>query len=312
MTDAISGMKMFRGHVSHRILTLSSETICLGGVFNGMKKGKIHIGTSGWHYPHWVGPFYPKNLSSDQHLSFYTRAFRTVEINNTFYHLPAVSTVEHWLADTPKNFRFACKGSRFITHMKKLKNPEQSIQRFFNTITVLNKKLGPILFQLPPKWKMNIQRLEEFLTVLPPPFRYAFEFREESWFAQPVYDVLTKYRAAFCLYHLAGRWSPEIVTTDFVYIRLHGPGNAYQGKYDAHTIRAWADKCHRWVQSGRDVYFYFDNDEAGYAPINALALQNKVDGLMGKPHETGKKGIGTSKAGNPSKRTVFKRDSMGI
>jgi uncharacterized protein YecE (DUF72 family) len=244
-----------------------------------MKKGTIHIGTSGWHYPHWIGPFYPKNLSKEQQLAFYTRTFHTVEINNTFYHLPAASTVEQWLTNTPKNFLFACKGSRFITHMKKLKDPEQSVKRFFDIVTVLNHKLGPILFQLPPSWKVNVSRLEEFLRALPSSFRYTFEFREESWFAQPVYDVLNKYHAAFCLYHLAGRWSPEIITTDFVYIRLHGPGNAYQGKYTDQTLRAWARKCRKWSESGKEVYCYFDNDQNGYAPSNALTLQKKIQEL---------------------------------
>ena len=245
--------------------------------------GRIHIGTSGWHYPHWVGPFYPSGMASDEFLPFYARHFGTVEINNTFYHLPALHTLREWEKETPNNFLFTCKGSRFITHMKKLKDPEKSIERFFETITVLRHKLGPILFQLPPRWKMNVSRLEEFLKALPTPFRYAFEFREESWFAQPVYDLLTKYDTAFCLYHLAGRWSPEIVTTDFVYIRLHGPGEAYQGKYRAPTLRLWANKCHTWAQSGKDVYCYFDNDQDGYAPINALALQKNVEALREKP-----------------------------
>lgn len=248
-----------------------------------MNIGRIHIGTSGWHYPNWVGPFYPSGMATEEFLPFYARHLNTVEINNTFYHLPALHTLREWERETPDNFLFTCKGSRFITHMKKLKDPEHSIPRFFETISVLHNKLGPILFQLPPHWRMNVSRLEEFLNALPTPFRYAFEFREESWFAQPVYDLLTKYNTALCLYHLAGRWSPEIVTTDFVYIRLHGPGEAYQGKYRAPTLRLWADKCHTSAKSGKDVYCYFDNDQNGYAPINALALQNNVEALLEKP-----------------------------
>ena len=245
--------------------------------------GHISIGTSGWHYPHWVGPFYPLGMESEEFLPFYARHFSTVEINNTFYHLPTPHTLREWKKQTPKPFLFACKGSRFITHMKKLNDPENSIARFFETVTVLKHKLGPILFQLPPRWSMNLPRLEEFLNALPKPGRYAFEFRDASWFAQPVYDVLSKYDAAFCLYHLAGRWAPEIVTTDFVYIRLHGPGGAYQGEYQDQTLRAWANKCQKFAQSGKDVYCYFDNDEKGYAPINALALQRKVQGFQEKP-----------------------------
>jgi uncharacterized protein YecE (DUF72 family) len=245
-----------------------------------MLPGNIFIGTSGWHYPHWVGPFYPRGMTYQEFLPYYTRHFKTVEINNTFYHLPTPRTLTEWEKHSPDNFLFACKASRFITHMKKLKDPEQSLKRFFETVNVLHHKLGPILFQLPPRWKINVPRLEEFLKALPKPFRYAFEFRDESWFTQPVYDVLTQHDAALCLYHLAGRWAPEIVTTDFVYVRLHGPGQAYQGKYSAQTLRHWANKCHKWALLGKNVYCYFDNDEDGYAPINALALQKKVDGLQ--------------------------------
>ncbi len=195
-------------------------------------------------------------MRSDRFLSYYTRHFTSVEINNTFYHLPAPHALREWEEHTPANFLFSCKGSRFITHLKKLKDPEQSIDRFFKSIAVLNHKAGPILFQLPPRWKMNIHRLEDFLKALPISFRYVFEFRDESWFTQPAYDELTKYNVAFCLYHLAGRWSPEILTTDFVYIRLHGPGKAYQGKYHGHTIRNWADKCQKWARAGKDLLLF--------------------------------------------------------
>lgn len=245
--------------------------------------GRIYIGTSGWHYSHWTGPFYPPDMTREKFLGFYARHFSTVEINNTFYHLPATHTVGEWKTQTPKSFLFTCKGSRYITHMKKLKDPEQTLQHFFETVNRLSNKLGPILFQLPPRWKMNVLRLEEFLKTLPKTFRYAFEFRDESWFAQPVYDLLTKYHAAFCLYHLAGRWAPEVVTTDLVYIRLHGSGEAYQGKYDSQTLRLWANKCHTWAQSGKSVYCYFDNDQNGYAPINALSLQTRVQKLNKEP-----------------------------
>jgi uncharacterized protein YecE (DUF72 family) len=249
-----------------------------------MKKiGRIHIGTSGWHYPHWVGPFYPSGMASEAFLRFYARHFSTVEINNTFYRLPLTHTVAEWKTETPRNFLFTCKGSRFITHMKKLKDPEQTLHHFFETVNPLSNKLGPILFQLPPRWRMNALRLEEFLEALPKTSRYAFEFRDQSWFAQPVYDLLTKYHAAFCLYHLAGRWAPEIVTTDFVYIRFHGPGEAYHGKYRSQTLRLWANKCHTWAQSGKNVYCYFDNDQNGYAPINALSLQIRVQKLKKEP-----------------------------
>jgi uncharacterized protein YecE (DUF72 family) len=241
------------------------------------KPGCIHIGTSGWHYNHWVGPFYPKHTPSHEFLGIYTQQFHTVEINNTFYQLPSQDSLMDWRKGTPKQFLFACKASRFITHMKKLKDPEPSIKRFFETIQVLGNKLGPILFQLPPRWKINIERLEAFLKVLPLKYRYAFEFRDESWFDQSVYAVLTKYHAAFCVYHLAGRWSPEMVTANFVYIRLHGPGRAYQGGYDEKLLSIWAKKMRKWSKEGKDVFCYFDNDEKAYAAKDAMKLKKKVD-----------------------------------
>ncbi len=244
--------------------------------------GRIYIGTSGWHYSHWVGPFYPLGMASKEFLPHYASHFTTVEINNTFYHLPTVSTLENWLAQTPKNFLFTCKGSRFITHMKKLKDPEQSIQRFFENIQVLRKKLGPILFQLPPRWRINVDRLETFLKALPKKYRYAFEFRDESWFAQPVYDVLAKHNAAFCLYNLAGLWTPEIGTADFIYIRLHGPEDVYQGHYPQKILSHWAKKCLFWARNRKDVYCYFNNDEKAYASQDAVALRNLVKGQQKK------------------------------
>ncbi len=242
-----------------------------------MKPGKIHIGTSGWHYAHWVGPFYPESTPASEFLSNYTSHFGTVEINNTFYRLPTDQTVRDWGAGSPKDFLFSCKGSRFITHMKKLKDPRQSVRRFFRTIGVLGKKLGPILFQLPPRWGINVTRLEEFLKVLPQKYRFAFEFRDKSWFDQSIFDLLAKNNAAFCLYNLEGRWSPEVVTADFVYIRLHGPDGPYQGEYGDKILRAWAKKCVKWSSEGKDVYCYFDNDQKGYAAKNALKLKQMTE-----------------------------------
>lgn len=242
----------------------------------GMRQGRIHIGTSGWHYPHWVGPFYPKGLRSEDFLSFYRERFRTVEINNTFYQLPSKETLAGWRDATPKNFLFACKASRFITHMKKLKDPDRSLPRFFTTIEALGDKLGPILFQLPPRWGVNPERLEAFLDHLPPGHRFAFELRDESWFTRDVTRILSKHGAAFCIYDLAGRHSPEDVTSDFVYIRLHGPDGPYQGRYGRRVLESWVNKCLGWAHAGKDVYCYFDNDEKGYAAQDALRLQALV------------------------------------
>ena len=161
--------------------------------------------------------------------------------------------------------------------MKKLKDPRQSVRRFFQTIGVLGKKLGPILFQLPPRWGIIAARLEEFLKALPHKYRFAFEFRDESWFDQAIFDVLAKYNAAFCLYHLAGLWSPEVVTADFVYIRLHGPDGPYQGEYNDRTLRNWANKFMKWSSQGKDVYCYFNNDQEGNAVRNAMKLKQMTE-----------------------------------
>ncbi len=241
----------------------------------------IHIGTSGWHYGHWVGPFYPKRMTSEQFLPFYAQRFRTVEINNTFYSLPREATLEHWRDATPKNFVFACKASRFITHMKKLGDPKRSITRFFDAIAILGKKLGPVLFQLPPRWRVNEARLQAFLEALPDRYRYAFEFRDATWFTDSVLASLERAGAAFCIYDLAGRPSPEYVTTDLVYLRLHGPGQPYQGRYSDAALRRWAKKIVNWSSEGREVYCYFDNDQQAYAARDAVRLTRLVEARTG-------------------------------
>lgn len=237
-----------------------------------MAKGGLHIGTSGWHYDHWRERFYPEDLKSDERLAYYARHFATVEINNTFYKLPTKKTLAAWRDGTPSGFLFACKASRFITHMKKLKDPEQAFTRFFDAVATLEPKLGPILFQLPPRWRVNAGRLAAFLETLPSGRRYAFEFRDETWFTPEVLDLLAEHGAALCAYDIAGRRSPIEVTADFVYVRLHGPGAAYEGSYDGRTLRGWQRRFDRWAADGKDVYCYFDNDQKAYAVGDALRL----------------------------------------
>jgi len=146
------------------------------------KKSRIHIGTSGWSYDHWVGPFYPDGLSGDEFLGHYAKSFRTVEINNSFYHMPEKKTLRRWARTVPDNFMFSLKASRYITHMKRLKDPRKPVSKFLKTAEALGDKLGPVLFQLPPKWRVNRERLESFLESLPGGHRYAFELRDPSWF----------------------------------------------------------------------------------------------------------------------------------
>ena len=236
----------------------------------------VHIGTSGWHYKHWKGSFYPKDLSEGDFLGYYAQCFHTAEINNTFYQLPEKEAVDQWRDMAPKDFICSVKASRYITHMKKLKDPEQSLSNFMDRIERLGDKLGPILFQLPPRWRVNLERLESFLKVLPEGHRYAFEFRDPSWFDEKVSEALKSKGAAFCVYDLEGRQSPQLLTGDFVYIRLHGPDGAYQGRYDEKTLSDWAESFSDWAGQNKEVYCYFDNDEKGYAVQNALALQEQV------------------------------------
>ncbi len=233
----------------------------------------IHIGTSGWSYDSWDGPFYPESLPAGERLEYYAGQFDTVEINNTFYSLPDERTVRNWHDSVPERFLFAVKASRYITHRKKLKDPEKSIGRFFEHIGPLAEKAGPVLFQLPPRWHENTGRLAEFLGKLPPDYRYAFEFRDPSWFNEEVYDLLKKHHAAFCIYDLGERRSPDVVTAGFVYIRLHGPETRYAGCYTQSQLSQWAEKVRKWQRTGHEVYLYFDNDENGYAARNAREIQ---------------------------------------
>ncbi len=245
--------------------------------------GDLYIGTSGWAYAHWRGPFYPADLPDGKLLEYYCRHFRCVEINSSFYHLPGRHAVEQWRDTTPDDFLFTAKASRYITHMKKLKGPQQSVAAFFERITLLGEKLGPILFQLPPRWRCNPQRLESLLVILDPAYRYAFEFRDPSWINDEILELLQRHDAAFCIYHLAGYQSPLHVTTDFVYLRLHGPDGAYQGRYDQRTLGDWARRITEWTEEGRDVYCFFDNDKAGYAVINARELGSLINNVKQQP-----------------------------
>ena len=234
----------------------------------------VHVGTSGWHYEHWRGPFYPDDLKAHRFLPYYATHFTTVEINNSFYRLPSEQAVMAWRDAVPPGFIFAVKGSRFITHRKKLQDPERTLPPFLARIAPLGEKLGPILFQLPPRWHFDAARLAAFLTALPAKYRYTLELRDRSWINESALDLLARYGVAFCIYELDGYLSPQEVTADFVYIRLHGPGGPYQGKYDARTLAAWAGAIAAWSREGREVFCYFDNDEAGYAAQDALQLQD--------------------------------------
>lgn len=245
----------------------------------GQSGQALYIGTSGWSYNHWKGVLYPLNLAPDRMLEQYAVQFRSTEINSSFYRLPDRRTLEKWRNQTPADFVFSVKASRYITHMKKLKEVEASISKLLSLVSLLGDKLGPILFQLPPRWTCNEERFSSFLEILPAGFRYTFEFRDKSWLNSRVYGLLTRFNAAFCIYELNGFLAPKEVTADFVYVRLHGPDGPYRGSYSRTTLAAWAGMFMYWSNQGRDIYCFFDNDENGYAATNASELQNMLTGI---------------------------------
>src|SRR3954469_8391207 len=242
-----------------------------------MKNPQIRIGTSGWHYKHWLGTFYPEKFPASKMLAYYFERFDTVELNNSFYRLPNFETMAAWRDATPRNFLFSVKASRFLTHNKKLKEPEHALNNFLPRAEALGRKLGPILFQLPPKWRINLERLEEFLSALPRQHRYTVEFREPTWETADTYAILRKFNVAYCIYQLAGYHTPIHLTADWTYIRLHGPTERkYQGSYSTSKLKAWSRRILDWSRTLKAIYVYFDNDDSAFAAQNALALKQMV------------------------------------
>jgi len=254
----------------------------------------IFIGTSGYSYPHWIDNFYPKDLPQSKWLEHYSKFFNTVELNVTFYRLPQESAFKNWYKRTPKDFLFVVKGSRFITHIKKLKGVEDSVKLFIkDRAEILKEKLGLILWQLPPNFKVaesckqsgiRLEEFERFLKLLTP-YRlshiaqFAFEFRNETWFNKEIYDLLKNYNCALVIAD-----SPQLrslsfagqaqypLTADFVYIRFHGGKILYGSEYSEKELKEWAYKIKKWSR-GKDVFVYFNNDFQGFAVKNALKLK---------------------------------------
>lgn len=228
-----------------------------------------HIGTSGWQYKHWKRVFYPEALPAKAWLSHYAQVFDCVELNSSFYALPKPESIAEWCEAVTPDFRFAVKAPRRITHFKKLKNCDAELDEFLVRLRVFGARLGPVLFQLPPRWRCNLHRLERFLAILPPRHRFVFEFRDSTWHNDEVFALLSGHGAAFCIFDLDGATTPLVDTGDFVYVRLHGPGAAYTGNYRAQTLRSWVAKALTWNRRGKDALLFFDNDEKGYAVKNA-------------------------------------------
>jgi uncharacterized protein YecE (DUF72 family) len=224
-----------------------------------------------------MGTFYPPGTKQKDRFPYYQKFFKTVELNSPFYHLPPRQTFEKWKDDVPHDFIYAVKASRFITHMKKLNDAGDSLTRLLDNASGLEEKLSIILFQLPPKWEINVERFRTFLEKLPKGNRYTFEFRDQTWYREEIYSLLREFNCAFCIYELAGHVSPIEITANYVYVRLHGPGDKYQGTYTDEVLAEWAGRCKDWSDTGKDVYVYFDNDQEGFAAFNAIKLQELVD-----------------------------------
>lgn len=237
-----------------------------------MSYSKTYIGTSGWQYKHWYEVFYPEDIKSDALLNFYAQHFETVELNASFYHLPKLSVFAGWYKKTPKDFLFSVKASRYITHIKKLRDIDEGWSRFIASAKGLKEKLGPILFQLPPFLKANKEVLEAALKVLPKKYRYAFEFRQESWFTKEIYDILKKHNIALVIADSPAFPLRKEITADFIYLRFHGAKSLYGSKYTEEELKLWAKDIKVWLKQGKDVYAYFNNDAEGYAIENAREL----------------------------------------
>ena len=233
---------------------------------------EYYVGTSGWHYDDWRGLFYPQELAKSKWLEFYAQHFNTVELNNSFYRLPSEKAFDNWREASPAGFIFAVKVSRFITHIKRLKNVEEPLQNFLERADLLNNKLGPLLYQLPPNMKRDDERLKAFLITLPVRYRHVFEFRHGSWFDDGVFNILRRYNAGWCVFDMPALTSPVVATADFAYIRFHGSTGLYWSNYSDKELSSWAKRIAKLGENLKAVYIYFNNDVAGYALSNAKTL----------------------------------------
>ena len=246
------------------------------GMNDKLGRGRARVGCSGWQYKHWRGDFYPSNLRQVRWFEHYASIFDTVEINNTFYRLPERATFAAWARRAPPGFTFAVKASRFLTHMKKLKDPEEPIDRLFSRMRPLRTHQGPVLYQLPPGWRVDHTRFEHFLDVLPRNVRHAIEFREPSWYDPAVLDLMKRRGVALCLHDMPGSATGQDVTAPFIYVRFHGASSRYGGSYPDERLRNWAEWLNQRRDQGCDVYTYFNNDIGGHAPRNALTLRRML------------------------------------
>ena len=254
---------------------------------------RVWIGCSGWTYAAWKGAFYPSGLPTGRWLQHYASVFDTVETNGTFYRLPSKDTFINWRTNTPDGFRMAVKASRFLTHLKQLREPEEPLDRLISRAAGLGEKLGPLLYQFPPTLQRNDDRLRTFLDALPRRtsstprrvLRHVFEFRHPSWYVDEVFAMLRRYHVACCLHDRTGSAFDTALPGPFAYIRFHGTSGHYAGEYTMPMLRPWADRIAVWLAQGLDVYAYFNNDPGAAAPRNALMLRSLLG--LASPRDVG-------------------------
>lgn len=244
---------------------------------------KNFVGTSGWNYDHWRGVFYPEGLNQRKWLDYYTKHFNSVELNVTFYRLVRKKTFENWYKNTPAGFYFVAKGSRFITHIKRIHAVGEPLDLFLDNIVCLKEKLLAILWQFPPSFKKNLKRLETFLKLLSrkTKVKQAFEFRNQTWFDEKVYTLLKEYNACLCAAHSSRYPFVKVSTTDFLYLRFHGK-DLYSSNYSDGELKEWADYAAKFRKkafpaSARDVLAFFNNDACAYAAQNALTFKKLLE-----------------------------------
>jgi len=240
-----------------------------------MSKGKcdIRIGTSGWYYNHWKELFYPAELPKSKWFEYYAGHFDTVEINNTFYHQPKQESIKRWQRLAPEHFIYSVKANRYITHIKRLKDSAEPLDRFFEGVCLLKRKLGPILYQLPPNFHKDLDLLRSFIKLLPKNQAGVFEFRHKSWYCGDTYKLLDKFGVGFCVHDMPDIVSPRIVTGDIIYIRFHGSTGRYEGNYSKSALQNWAKWLKEHTKEVRNVYAYFNNDIDANAISNAKTLK---------------------------------------
>lgn len=243
------------------------------------------IGCSGWNYKSWRGRFYPAGIPPSKWLPYYATHFDTVEANGTFYRLPEASTFAAWRAQTPASFEMAVKASRFLTHMKRLRDPAEPLHRLFSRVRSLGPRLGPILYQLPPHMTVDIQRLDDFLVAIAAvrwrrrPF-HVFEFRHPSWYVDDVFQLLERHSASLCLHDKRGSEIDAPFVGPIVYVRFHGTSGHYHGSYPDRQLGVWARRLARQCRAGRPVYAYFNNDPDAVATENARSLRTRLRSLL--------------------------------